>query len=87
MRLLRPYKFPRLTRLPLAFEIALAVLLKVVILAVLWKAFFAAPQTKKMALPTPQVVQHLLADGNAAATATAGHPASSLPKAPDDSNR
>ena len=85
MRMRRPYKFPRLTRLPLAFEIALAVLLKIVILAALWKAFFAAPQTKKMALPAPQVVQHLLADENAAGTA--GYPSSSLPKVPDDSNR
>ena len=85
MRLFRPYKFPRLTRLPLAFEIALAVLLKIVILVVLWKAFFAAPQTKKMTLPTPQVVQHLLADGDSATTA--GHPSSPLPKVPDDPNR
>lgn len=55
-------KFPRLTRLPLALEIALALLLKIAILTLLWKAFFSHPQTKKMALPTPQVEQHLLAE-------------------------
>jgi len=65
----------RLTRLPLALEITLALLFKIVILTFLWKAFFSTPQTKKMALPTPQVEQHLLAARPAAAP-----PDSSLPK-------
>lgn len=55
------WRLLRLTRSPLAVEITLALLLKVVILALIWKAFFAAPQTKKMVLPTPQVEQHMLA--------------------------
>jgi len=46
-------------RLPFAVEVALAVLIKLLLLAWLWNAFFSAPQTKKMRLPTAQVEQHL----------------------------
>ncbi|MES2073548.1 MAG: cytochrome oxidase putative small subunit CydP [Pseudomonadota bacterium] len=52
--------WPRLTRLPLALEITLALLLKILVLTLLWKFFFAHPQAKKMRLPLPQVEQHLL---------------------------
>jgi len=52
--------WPRLTRLPLALEIALALLVKIIILTLLWKFFFAHPQAKHMRLPLPQVEQHLL---------------------------
>lgn len=48
-------------RLPLALTIALALVLKVIILTLLWKTFFSTPQTKKMRMPTSQVEQHLLA--------------------------
>ena len=34
-------------KLPLAAAIALALLLKALLLSLLWKAFFSAPQTKK----------------------------------------
>ena len=77
-------KFPHLTRLPLAREISLAVLLKIAILTILWAMFFSAPQTRKMAMPTLQVEQHLLAE-----TAASNSPSqSSVPlKAPDDPAR
>jgi hypothetical protein len=46
--------------LPLWLEIALVLLIKLIALFILWKAFFSYPQTKHMALPTPVVEQHLL---------------------------
>ncbi len=55
------HRWPRLTRLPLALEITLALLVKIVILTLLWKFFFSDPPAKKMRLPLPQVEQHLLA--------------------------
>ena len=69
----------------LAIEIALALLIKIVILTLLWHAFFSSPQTKKMRMPTPQVEQHLLTP---AATLTATQPfSSSTPKARDATHR
>ncbi len=50
---------PRLTW-PLGRTIALALGAKFLILWLLWLNFFAAPQTKKMRMPTPAVEQHLL---------------------------
>lgn len=67
-------RWPRLTRLPLALEIALAVLLKSAFLFALWHAFFSHPQATHMLLPTMQVEQHLLA--GAAPQTTAFAPAS-----------
>ncbi|MEO6354660.1 MAG: cytochrome oxidase putative small subunit CydP [Burkholderiaceae bacterium] len=65
-------RWPRLTRLPLALEITLALLLKLVILLALWHAFFSDPQAKNMLVPARQVEQHLLAAAApAAATSTA----------------
>jgi hypothetical protein len=55
-----PISLPRLTRLPLALEITLALTIKIAILTLLWWMFFSAPQTKKMMLPTRQVEQHML---------------------------
>jgi hypothetical protein len=46
--------------LPLALAITLALILKVLLLSLLWKAFFSNPPTKKMRLPTAVVEQHLL---------------------------
>jgi hypothetical protein len=51
---------PRPGTLSYAAAITLALLLKVLLLSLLWKAFFSAPQTKKMRLPTAAVEQHLL---------------------------
>jgi hypothetical protein len=50
----------RLTALPLWLEITLALICKALLLWLLWSAFFSAPQTRKMRMPTPQVEQHLL---------------------------
>jgi len=81
-------RYPHFTRLPLALEIVLVLLIKIVILTLLWHAFFSAPQTKKMRLPTPQVEQHLLTPSAIAATPSAAAPASSsTPKAHDDTHR
>lgn len=48
------------TRLPLAVEITLILIVKIALLTVLWKAFFSEPQTKKMRMPTDLVEQHFL---------------------------
>ena len=47
-------------RLSLGMTIALAVALKCLILFLLWRTFFSAPQAKHMRMPTVQVAQHLL---------------------------
>ncbi len=52
--------YKRLTRLPLALEITLILVVKVALLFVLWKLCFSQPQVKKMRMPTNQVEQHLL---------------------------
>jgi len=48
------------TRLPLAVEITLILIVKIALLMLLWKAFFSEPQTKKMRMPTALVEQHFL---------------------------
>lgn len=58
MRAPRPWS--RLHGMPLALAITLALLLKVLILFALWKAFFSTPQAKHMRMPTEQVEQRLL---------------------------
>ena len=45
----------RFHRLPFALTITLVLVLKVVLLFMLHKAFFSAPQVKKMRMPTAQV--------------------------------
>ncbi|GGC73937.1 cytochrome oxidase putative small subunit CydP [Undibacterium terreum] len=77
------WPLPRLTRLPLAVEITLALLIKILILTLLWKFFFSHPQVKKMRMPLPQVEQHLLAETPATKLATA---APAVPAAPPISN-
>jgi hypothetical protein len=54
------FRWPRLTRMPLALEITLVLIIKFVIIFLLWKAFFSQPQAKKMLVPMPQIEQHLL---------------------------
>jgi len=51
---------PRLHGMPLAVTITLTLIVKVIILMMLHKAFFSAPQVKKMRMPTAKVEQHLL---------------------------
>jgi hypothetical protein len=46
--------------MPLWLAITLALLLKMILLTLLYRAFFAAPQAKKMRMPTATVEQHLL---------------------------
>lgn len=46
--------------LPLWLAITLALLLKVLLLTLLWHAFFSQPQAKKMRVPIAQVERHLL---------------------------
>ncbi len=46
--------------LPLWLAITLALILKVLLLTLLWQAFFSHPQAKHMRLPGAQVEQHLL---------------------------
>jgi hypothetical protein len=56
----------RFTRLPLAVEITLILIVKIALLTLLWKAFFSEPQTKKMRMPTELVEQHFLSPPPAA---------------------
>lgn len=56
----------RFTRLPLAVEITILLVIKIALLTVLWKAFFSEPQTKKMRMPTDLVEQHMLSPQPAA---------------------
>jgi hypothetical protein len=68
-------------RLPgpsLARTITVALIIKMLILALLWKMFFSAPQTKHMLLPASQVEQHLFA---------ASPPPQALPKKVNDESR
>jgi len=51
---------PRLHGMPLAVTITLTLIVKVILLTMLHKAFFSAPQVKKMRMPTAKVEQHLL---------------------------
>jgi hypothetical protein len=50
----------RRTGMPLWLAITLALAAKIIILTMLHKAFFSAPQAKKMRMPTANVEQHLL---------------------------
>ena len=89
---LRPWlarirRLPRLTRWPLGVEIAVALVLKLALLALIWNTFFAAPQAKKMRLPTPQVEQHLLPPAPPPAGAGTRSESLSPVKAAHDSNR
>lgn len=54
------FRWPRLTRMPLALEITLVLIIKFAILFLIWKTFFSQPQAKKMLVPMPQIEQHLL---------------------------
>lgn len=51
----------RLRGASLALAITLAILVKLLLLFGLWKAFFSQPQAKHMRMPTARVEQHLLA--------------------------
>ncbi|SFB05658.1 hypothetical protein SAMN04515620_11530 [Collimonas sp. OK607] len=70
----------RFTRLPLAVEITLILIVKIALLTLLWKAFFSEPQTKKMRMPTELVEQHFLTQPPGAplsAPSSSSHPSPS----------
>ncbi len=46
--------------LPLGLAIALALVVKVILLTILYQLCFSAPQVKKMRMPTEKIEQHLL---------------------------
>ena len=50
----------RLHGMPLALAITLALIVKVILLILLHRAFFSQPQAKKMRMPTDKVEFHLL---------------------------
>ncbi len=54
-------KFPRLTSLPLGVEITILLVLKIALLTVLAKTFFAHPEARHMRMPTASVEQRMLA--------------------------
>lgn len=70
----------RLHGMPLAAAITAALLLKLLILYGLWRAFFAQPQAVHMHMPAARVAQHLL--GPADATPADAAPADAAPAAP-----
>ena len=80
-------RLPRLTRWPFRAEIAIALVLKLALLALIWNAFFAAPQAKKMRMPTPQVEQHFLTPAPLPTASGVRSESPSSVKAAHDSNR
>lgn len=65
-----PGKLPRLTQLPLGVEITLLLIVKVALITVLAKTFFAHPQAKHMRMPTASVELRMLSAGPAPAGPT-----------------
>ncbi|AON55286.1 cytochrome oxidase putative small subunit CydP [Herbaspirillum seropedicae] len=55
-----PRKLPRLTQLPLGVEITLLLVIKIALITVLAKTFFAHPQAKHMQMPVQSVEQRML---------------------------
>ncbi|NUU00813.1 cytochrome oxidase putative small subunit CydP [Herbaspirillum robiniae] len=56
-----PGKLPRLTQLPLGVEITLLLIIKLALITVLARTFFAHPEAKHMRMPTASVEQRMLA--------------------------
>jgi hypothetical protein len=56
-----PGKLPRLTQLPLGVEIILLLIIKLALITVLARTFFAHPEAKHMRMPTASVEQRMLA--------------------------
>ena len=67
----RRLRIPRLTRLPLGVEITLLLLVKIALLTLLAKTFFAHPEAKHMRMPTASVEARMLAPGQHSATSPA----------------
>ncbi|WP_290971407.1 cytochrome oxidase putative small subunit CydP [Herbaspirillum sp.] len=54
-------RIPRLTRLPLGVEITLLLVVKIALIVLLAKTFFAHPEAKHMRMPTASVEARMLA--------------------------
>ncbi|BEV16379.1 MULTISPECIES: cytochrome oxidase putative small subunit CydP [unclassified Herbaspirillum] len=65
----RPWQWPRLTRLPLGVEITVLLVIKIALITVLAKTFFAHPEAKHMQMPVQSVEQRMLSFTSPAATA------------------
>ena len=69
----RPWRWPRLTQLPLGVEITLLLVVKIALITVLAKTFFAHPEAKHMQMPVQRVEQRMLSSATPPA-ATAQQP-------------
>ena len=78
------FRWPRLTRMPLALEITIVLIIKFAIIFLLWKTFFSKPQAKKMLVPMQQMEQHLL---SASAAKPSGNPVTEQIKLPTSQTR
>jgi hypothetical protein len=69
-------RIPRFTRLPLGVEITLLLIIKISLLTVLAKTFFAHPEAKHMRMPVERVEQRMLApaSGNPVASPAPSQP-------------
>ncbi|EIJ48152.1 hypothetical protein GWL_23940 [Herbaspirillum sp. GW103] len=56
----RPWRWPRLTQLPLGVEITLLLVVKIALITVLARTFFAHPEAKHMQMPVQRVEQRML---------------------------
>lgn len=63
----------RLTKLPLAGEITIVLIVKVALITLLSRTFFAHPQAEHMRMPTASVEQRLLTPARAEDTPGAHH--------------
>lgn len=76
----RPWlRLPRLTRLPLAAEITLLLIVKIALITLLAKTFFAHPEAKHMRMPVESVEQRMLAPAAATPIPPTTH-ANTLPE-------
>ncbi|MES2898759.1 MAG: cytochrome oxidase putative small subunit CydP [Pseudomonadota bacterium] len=66
--------FPRRRGWPFWLTITLALVVKVIVLMAMHKAFFSAPQVKKMRMPTEKVERHLLGPASVPALPTKATP-------------
>ncbi|MFJ3047045.1 cytochrome oxidase putative small subunit CydP [Herbaspirillum chlorophenolicum] len=57
---LRRLRIPRLTQLPLGVEITLLLIVKIALITILAKTFFAHPEAKHMRMPTASVEARML---------------------------
>ncbi|NUT63534.1 cytochrome oxidase putative small subunit CydP [Herbaspirillum sp. C9C3] len=56
----RSWRWPRLTQLPLGVEITLLLVVKIALITVLARTFFAHPEAKHMQMPVQRVEQRML---------------------------